>query len=67
MTPIAVNDRLPEHDGRFLVYEATSQKWIIASRRDRDIDGDDWWIEAPYWWRPVITHWCELPPKPTDD
>lgn len=49
---ISVKDRLPDKDGRYLVVEDYSSKWVgVCSMRNGKFDTD-------------ISHWMELPHAP---
>lgn len=69
MTPISVEERVPEDKERVLVYEmGIYSMWFTAWRCNRDMAGKDWLVEGmPDFFDPVITHWMPLTPHPTHE
>lgn len=49
---IKIKDRLPEKDGRYLVYEPQYDWVCVASLKEGKFDND------------MATHWLSLPPTP---
>ena len=57
---ISVNDRLPELDGDYLVFDGTDA-FMIASFSKRE----GWILFVDFWEASEISHWMPLPKPPT--
>ena len=59
---ISVKDRMPEIDGRYLVYTND----VVTSWVEPLTFEVDFWCDENGWWPCVVTHWMPFPDPPEE-
>jgi hypothetical protein len=61
---ISVEDRLPEQDGKYLVYDFGSDAGVIYFEAGYWLEHDAYWGWTAMTIQSYITHWMPLPKPP---